>query len=146
MILVQSHRLGFSPSPTTLLPQLSRVYITNQFSYIIATRSGDVDLIEIPHGGGHTGFTTHNPSIRRFQIEIIKTRSKSVELGLLVRVRTDFSLDCTTFDFLNRGTEISRTCVGPFPGVQFLSIVACDEMSGRLILCRGRGDYVLLDV
>lgn len=140
MTLEPSHRLEFLPT-TSFLSQFSRIYTTDRFSSVIGTRAGSIDVIQVPHD------IKELPSLRSFPIDDVQVRSQSLQLELVVQVRHDYSMDFITYDLNGKINEVeSQICIGPFPEVKFLRMVACDEASGRLILYRGPGDYVLLQV
>lgn len=137
LVLEPSHRIALQHS--SVLSHVSRVYTINRFSYILTSHLGNVNIIKMSHDIGT------RPLIRSFPIKAIRQKPASLEFGLVLLLKSDFSMDFITYDLDREADDIeSQVHVGPFAGVHHLKILACDEASGRLVLLRGGREYMLL--
>lgn len=136
LVLEPSFRVAYDLAP--ILSNVSRVYVKDNFSYIITSSAGSVNAICIPHD------ITIEPSVKSFPVTNIPAYSRHLEFSLMVRLRADSSMDFITYRFDEESDVVySEVHLGGTQGVRYVKLVACDEASGRLILSTNNDDILL---
>lgn len=136
LILEPSFRVIHDLAP--ILSDILRVYVKDEFSYIITASAASINAISIPHD------TTVEPSVKSLPVTNLPAHSRHLELSLMVRLRVDNSMDLITYRLDEEGDEVySQVHVRGLPGAKHVDLVACDEASGRLVISTNNDDIVL---
>ncbi len=130
-----SFRISLHSSPTS---SVSRVYTSCSFSYIITSCKDSFDALQIPHK------LKAPPIVKRFHRDDVEDDCLSLGLLLVVGLRKDRSMDFTTYDSRRGSIQVeSYAQIRIFPGNGFMRFVACDEGSGRIVMCNHRMHFLL---